>query len=202
MKIGELRAIAGPNIYSHRPVLVMQLYLEELSGRETRQVEGFNEQLLNMLPGLLRHHCNKEYEGGFSERLEEGTYFGHVIEHVALELTRLAGVPVVHGKTREAGEPGCFTVVIEYKAEQGTRYLLRTALGLVVALIKGEAYPLADELDEARRIIERTELGPSTRAIVEAAERRGIPWQRLDEQNMVQLGYGRHQKLIAAAMTA
>ena len=202
MKIKEMRAITGPNVYSCRPVLVVQLDLEELSGRESKEVHGFNERLTGMLPGLTRHHCSKDYEGGFYERLEEGTYFGHVVEHVALELTELAGVPTYHGKTRAADKPGRYNVIIEYKAEQGTKHLLRTAVGLVDALVKGEDYPIAEELDEARRIIARTELGPSTRAIVEAATRRGIPWQRLDEQSLVQLGQGRHSKLIAAAMTS
>src|SRR5262245_39591906 len=122
MRIGEIRTLAGPNVYSFRPVLSIKLYLEELAGRESREFPGFNELLLELMPGLLKHHCSKECEGGFLERLREGTYLGHVVEHVALELTELAGVPVFHGKTRYAGEPGSYNVIIEYKAERGTRY--------------------------------------------------------------------------------
>jgi cyanophycin synthetase len=202
VNIIAVRTVAGPNVYSHRPVLVMKLDLAELAGREGRDVPGFNERLLARLPGLGDHHCSKGRPGGFVERLAEGTYFGHVVEHVALELTELAGVGTFHGKTRAAGEPGVYNVVVEYKAEKGTERLLRVAVELVEALVKGEQYPLEGALDEARRLIARTELGPSTRAVVEAAAKRGIPWQRLDEESLVQLGYGRNRKLIAAAMTS
>jgi cyanophycin synthetase len=202
MNVITVRTIAGPNIYSHRPVLVMKLDLEELAERESRDVPGFNARLCELLPGLGEHTCSKGYAGGFVERLEEGTYFGHVVEHVALELAELAGVGTYHGKTRAAGAPGVYHVVVEYKAEKGAAFLLRSAVELVEALVTGEPYPLAEKLAEARRVIARTELGPSTRAIVEAAAMRGIPWQRLDEQSLVQLGYGQNRRLIAAAMTS
>jgi cyanophycin synthetase len=202
VNIINIRTVAGPNVYSHRPVLVMKLDLAELAGRESRDVTGFNARLLELLPGLGEHTCSKGYAGGFVERLEEGTYFGHVVEHVALELTELAGVGTYHGKTRAAGEPGVYHVVVEYKAEKGTEFLLRAAVELVEALVEGGTFPLAEKVAEAKRIIARTELGPSTRAVVEAALKRGIPCQRLDEQSLVQLGYGRNRKLIAAAMTS
>src|SRR5262249_37174394 len=115
MRVGEIRTLAGPNVYSFRPVLFMKLFLDELAGKESREFPGFNELLLELMPGLVKHHCSKEREGGFIERLREGTYFGHVIEHVALELTELAGIPVYHGKTRSAEEPGSYNVIIEYK---------------------------------------------------------------------------------------
>lgn len=202
MRISEIRALTGPNIYSYNPVLLMKLHLEELTGLESYEVPGFNARLLETLPGVGDHHCSKGYAGGFVQRLEEGTYFGHIVEHVALELTDLAGVPTFHGKTRATGEPGWYNVVVEYKAGKGTEFLLRTAVGLVEALVKNEPFPLEEKLAEAGRIIAGTELGPSTRTIVEAATRRGIPWQRLDERSLVQLGHGRNQRLIAAAMTS
>lgn len=202
MRVEKIQAITGPNIYSHRPVLVMSLCLDELTEKESRDFPGFNQRLLELLPGIHTHICSKGYPGGFVERLAEGTYFGHIIEHVALELTELAGVPTFHGKTRQAGEPGCYRVIVEYKAQKGTEYLLRIAVALVEALLKGESFALDEKITEAKRIIARTELGPSTRTIVEAAERAGIPWQRLDEASLIQLGYGRNRKLIAAAMTS
>src|SRR5687768_16921540 len=117
MRIEGIRTLAGPNVYTHRPALLLRLDLEDLAGRESREVEGFNDRLLGALPGLAEHHCSKGREGGFVERLDEGTYFGHVVEHAALELTGLAGVGVTHGKTRAVEEPRVYYVVVEYKAE-------------------------------------------------------------------------------------
>jgi cyanophycin synthetase len=202
MRIVDIYALSGPNVYTHQPALVMKLHLEDLTGKESYDVPGFIDRLLALLPGIRKHYCAKGAEGGFLERLREGTWFGHVVEHVALELTTLAGVDSVHGKTRSAGEPGLFNVIIEHKAEKGTERLMRVAVSLVDALVKGESYALDDEVAEARRVIARTELGPSARAIVEAASRRGIPWLRLDDQSLVQLGYGKNRRLVAAAMTS
>lgn len=130
---------------------------------------------MNLLAGLRAHHCALGEPGGFVKRLAEGTYFGHLVEHVALELTALAGVPVKHGKTRETEAPGAYRVIIEYTAEPGARFLLRTAVELVEALLRAEAFPLAEKLKEAQKIIAQTELGPSTKAIVQAATRAAFP---------------------------
>jgi cyanophycin synthetase len=201
MRIDGIRTLSGPNIYSHKPVLVMRLYLEDLFEKESYEIPGFVDRLIDLLPGTREHHCSLGQPGGFIERLREGTYFGHVVEHVALELTARADIPSSHGKTREADEPGCYNVVIEYKAEEGTRFLLETAVALVEALARGERFPLEAKLEEARSIIARTEFGPSTRAIVEAAARRGIPWMRVNGDSLVQLGYGKYRRFIQAAMS-
>ena len=201
MKIAGIRTITGPNVYSHKPVIIMMLDLEDLTDVESYEVEGFPNRLVALLPGLQAHVCAKGGPGGFIERLEEGTYFGHVIEHVALELTELAGFPVFHGKTRLAGRPGLYRVVVEYKAEEATRYLLRIAVELVEAVIKGRPYNLEKPLEEARRIAAKTEYGPSTRAILAAAERRNIPYFGIGDGSLVQLGHGKHRQLIQAAMT-
>src|SRR5919112_3304897 len=150
MKIEGIRTLAGPNVYTHRPALLLRLDLCDLAGRETREFEGFNERLLAALPGISEHHCSKGRAGGFVERLREGTYFGHVVEHVALELTGLAGVGVKHGKTRVEREPDLYNVVVEYKAEHATRHLLEAAVALVGALSRGETFPVAEEVEEAR----------------------------------------------------
>src|ERR1051325_2293526 len=163
MRIGEIRTLAGPNVFSHSPVLIMKLFLDDLTERESFEIEGFNERLLNLLPGVNEHHCAKGRPGGFVERLAEGTYFGHVVEHAALELTELAGVPVFHGKTRNAGETGVYHVIVEYKAEQATKYLLETAVELVEALIRDESFPLEQRVEKACSIAAKTELGPSTK---------------------------------------
>jgi cyanophycin synthetase len=205
MRVGEIRALAGPNVYSHRPVLSMKLYLDDLAGKESREFPRFNELLLELLPGLAKHHCCREREGGFAERLREGTYFGHIIEHVALELTELAGVPVYHGKTRSAGEPGSYEIIIEYKAEKGTKRLLLMAAEIIESLTLrttgGGPFPLEKRLDEVRELIARSEFGPTTKAITEAATRRGIPWKRIGEGSLVQLGYGKRRRFVQAAMT-
>jgi cyanophycin synthetase len=183
----------------------MRLYLGDLTGKESRELPGINELLLELLPGLANHHCCKGREGGFAERLRDGTYFGHVVEHIALELTELAGVPAYHGKTRSAGEPGAYNIIIEYEAEEGTKRLLLMAAEIIESLrlqLKGgEAFPLEKRLKEAREFIARSELGPTTKAITEAATRRRIPWKRIGDHSLVQLGYGIHRRLIQAAMT-
>ena len=201
MRVEHIRTLAGPNIYTHRPALIMRLHLEELAGRESCEFPHFVERLLNELPGLGQHHCSKEYPGGFVERLHEGTYFGHTVEHVALELMGLAGVPTKHGKTRAADEPGVYHVVVEYEAEHATKYLLEVAVELVESLLAGRPYALEEKLREAGDIIRRTELGPSTRAIVDAAKERGIPSFRIGQGSLVQLGYGRARRLVQAAMS-
>ena len=179
----------------------MRLDLGELDGKETREFKGFNDRLLACLPGLNDHQCSLGRPGGLVERLEEGTYFGHVVEHVAIELATLADAGANHGKTRHSGDPRIYNIAIEYKAEHASRYLLETAVQLVTAVLNSEAFPVGKEIWEAKQIAVRTELGPSTRAIVEAAERRNIPWRREGEESLVQLGYGRKRRHIQAAMT-
>jgi cyanophycin synthetase len=201
MKINQIRTLSGANVYSHAPVLLMRLDLEELNGKESRDIPGFIDRLVESLPGLRHHHCSKGRPGGFIERLQEGTYFGHAVEHVALELTVLADMATTHGKTRYAGEPGIYNVAIEYKAEQATRYLLEKAVAIIEALVRGEALALDELISEAKQIAAETELGPSTRSITDAAERRGIPWMRLSEGSLVQLGYGKARRYVQAAVT-
>lgn len=202
MNFLEVRALRGPNAYSHRPVLAALLDLGRLDGRETSEFPGFSDRLLATLGGLAEHHCGLGYPGGFVERLRGGTYFGHVVEHVAIELQSMAGIDVTHGKTRKTRTPRVYRLVIEYRNEGCARHCLAAARDLVTAVLSHETYPVADAVGVARRIVERTELGPSTRAITGAAERRGIPVIRLDDNSLVQLGYGVHRRLIQSAETS
>jgi cyanophycin synthetase len=179
----------------------MRLDLDDLDEKQTREFKGFNDRLVACLPGLNDHQCSLGRRGGFVQRLHEGTYFGHVVEHVAIELATLAEVGANHGKTRHAGEPRIYNVAVEYKAEQASRYLLQAAVRLVTAVLNSEAFPVGKEIWEAKQIAANTELGPSTRAIVEAAERRNIPWRREGDESLVQLGYGKNRHYIQAAMT-
>jgi cyanophycin synthetase len=179
----------------------MQLELEGLTDTESRDIPGFNERLIHLLPGLGEHHCSRDKRGGFVERLLEGTYFAHITEHVALELSEAAGIPVGFGRARYAGAPGSYNVIVTYASEQGMRYLLETAVQLVNALVEGKEFPLEERVREVRAIVADTELGPSTRAIVDAASAHGIPWSRVGEESFVQLGYGRNRRFIQAAMS-
>src|SRR4051794_33657146 len=131
MKILNIRTIPGPNVYSHQPVLVMKLDLEDLAGRESYELPGFIDRLLQLLPGCYEHYCGLGRRGGFVERLRGGTYFGHIVEHVALELTDAVGISTNRGKTVEAEEPGCYLVTVTYKSEEGMKALLKTSVGLV-----------------------------------------------------------------------
>jgi cyanophycin synthetase len=157
MRVGDIRALRGPNIYSHRPALSMRLYLDDLAWKESREFPGFNELLLDLLPGLAKHRCCIGREGGFAERLREGAYFSQVVERVALELIELAGVPVYQGKTRGASKQGAYDIIIEYKSEEGTKRLLRMATEIIEPLILqakgGEPFPLEKKLQEVREFI-------------------------------------------------
>jgi cyanophycin synthetase len=202
MKIEHIRTLAGPNIYHYEPVLVMRLRLDELADKEGQEVPEFAARLLALLPGALIRPCLEGRQGGFSEWLRESAYFANVVKQVALELSHQAGIPVNYGKAIYAGEPGLYHVIVEYAEEDGMHYLLKTAVELVTALAKDESFPLEERLEEARDIVARTGLGPSTKAIIEAATRRGIPCRRIGEDSLVQLGYGKHRKLIQAAVSS
>src|SRR5215813_9449289 len=147
MKIESIRTLYGPNVYSHRPVLLMHLDLGELAKRESREFKGFNQRLIAILPGINNHHCSLGQPGGFVTRLEEGTYFGHIVEHVALELTHLAGIGRTHGKTRH-DEGSFYNVAIEFRAEKASTYLLEQAVNLVKALFHKRRFRLQPVLEE------------------------------------------------------
>src|SRR5215203_568299 len=139
MKIQNIRPLTGPNVYSYRPVLLMRLDLGDVVERESREFDGFNERLITTLPGIENHHCSLGRPGGFVTRLHEGTYFGHIVEHVALELTELAGIGRSHGKTRHDSD-SVYNVAIEYSAEKASTYLLEQAVNLVEALLRDETF--------------------------------------------------------------
>ncbi|HLU81975.1 MAG TPA: hypothetical protein VKZ43_01120, partial [Trueperaceae bacterium] len=133
MRIESIRTLDGPNVFHALPVLTMYLRLEDLTDTYSNEVPGFPERLVEQLPGLKTHHCSRGYAGGFVERLHQGTYFGHITEHVALEMAGMLGSPVTYGKTRYAGEPGFYQVIVRYRSEAGMRSLLRSAVELVEA---------------------------------------------------------------------
>src|SRR5215212_4446632 len=174
MKIENIRTLNGPNVYSYRPVLLMRLDLGELVERESREFKGFNDRLVTLLPGIHNHHCSLGRPGGFVTRLNEGTYFGHVVEHVALELTELCGIGKTHGKTRH-DTGSIYNVAIEFQAEKASTYLLEQAVNLVEALLREEPFNIEPVLEQAKQQIADAHVGPTTRATTEAANRRNIP---------------------------
>lgn len=200
MRIERIRPLTGPNVYSYRPVLLMRLDLGELVERESREFKGFNERLLKHLPGIKNHHCSLGRPGGFVTRLDEGTYFGHVVEHVALELTQLCGIGKTHGKTRH-DSGSVYNVGIEFQAEKASTYLLEQAVELVEALLEEKPFDLEPVFEQAKQLIADAHVGPTTRAITEAANKRNIPCRRDGTGNRIQLGYGKYLRYVQAAMT-
>src|SRR3954469_18957639 len=200
MKIITTRTVDGPNVFTYHPVIITTLDLEDLHERESRDITGFNDRLLDCLPGLREHVCGKGYPGGFVERLSEGTYFGHIIEHVAIEVGSKLGITGNYGKTVRSSQPHCFDLVIHSHVHAATRHLVRGAMNGVDALRRGEPWDLKRLIAEATQIAADKALGPSTRAIVDAAAERGIPWRRLTDDSLVQLGYGSERRLLQSTM--
>jgi cyanophycin synthetase len=205
MKILEIKALKGPNYWSvRRPKLIqMKLDLEEVEQRPTNTIPGFLDRLKALLPTLYDHRCSEGVPGGFFSRVEEGTWMGHVIEHIALEIMTLAGMDCGFGRTRSAGEKeGVYYVVFDYMEEDAGIYAARAAVAIAEALIEGVEYDLETDVQRMREIREDTRLGPSTGCIVEEAAKRGIPYIRLNKQSLVQLGYGVNQKRIRATVAS
>src|SRR5690606_19639001 len=204
MKIREINAMKGPNYWSVRrhKLIVMVLDLEDMEERPSNTIEGFRERLEAMFPTMYSHRCSVGEPGGFFQRVEEGTWMGHIIEHIALEIQSLAGMEVGFGRTRGYGEKGVYNVVFAYMEESVGRFAAKAAVRICEALIDGEAYDLTDDIQEMRELREAERLGPSTGSIVEEAEARGIPWIRLNKYSLCQLGYGANQKRIQATVTS
>jgi len=204
MKIREIRAMKGPNYWSIRrhKLIVMKLELEELEEFPTNKIDGFAERLEKLLPTLYTHECSEGCAGGFFNRVKEGTWMGHVIEHIALEIQTLAGMDVGFGRTRSASEHGVYNVVFSYMEVKAGMYAAKSAVKIAQALVDNVEYDLEADIQEMREIREDERLGPSTGSIVEEAQAKGIPWIRLNRHSLVMLGYGVNQKRIQATVTS
>ncbi|MBS1738183.1 MAG: cyanophycin synthetase [Bacteroidetes bacterium] len=204
MKIVDIKILRGPNYWSiRRPKLIqMRLDLEEMEEMPTNKIAHFREKLQAILPGLYEHRCSEGVAGGFLKRVDEGTWMGHVIEHVALELQTLAGMDMGFGRTRGTGKKGEYFVVFDYMEEEAGAFAAKSAFNLVQHILHDSAYNLEEDVQRMREIREDTRLGPSTGSIVEEAIKRGIPYIRLNKQSLVQLGYGVHQKRIRATIAS
>ncbi len=205
MRIIDIKVLKGPNYWSIRrtKLIQMRIDLEEMENHPTNTLEGFRERLENMFPSLYEHRCSVGTPGGFFQRVEEGTWMGHVIEHIALELQTLAGMDCGFGRTRGTGsKDGEYFVVFSYMEEDAGVYTAKACMRIAEALINNTPYPLEEDIQKLREIREDTRLGPSTGCIVDEAVRRGVPFIRLNKQSLVQLGYGVHQKRIRATIAS
>jgi cyanophycin synthetase len=204
MKIVNINVMRGPNYWSIRrhKLIVMVLDLEELEEMPTNKIPGFEDRLKQMFPGMQTHRCSVGTEGGFFQRVNEGTWMGHVIEHIALEIQTLAGMDVGFGRTRDYGEKGVYNVVFDYLEEKVGVFAAKSSVAIAQSLIDNKPYDLEADIQEMREIRERERLGPSTGSIIEEAESRGIPWIRLNKYSLCQLGYGANQKRIRATISS
>jgi cyanophycin synthetase len=204
MRILEIRAMRGPNYWSIRrhKLIVMTLDLEEYEQKPTNKIDGFYENLKKMFPGMYEHRCSVGTPGGFFERVQEGTWMGHVIEHIALEIQSLADMEVGFGRTRGFGKEGVYSVVFNYLEEKVGRYAAKAAVRIAFALSEGTEYDLEEDIREMREIRESERLGPSTGSIIEEAVNRGMPWIRLNKYSLCQIGYGVNQKRIQATVSS
>uniref|UniRef100_UPI0040490FAA cyanophycin synthetase n=1 Tax=Flavobacterium sp. TaxID=239 RepID=UPI0040490FAA len=203
MKILKIQALRGPNIWSIRrkKLIQMRLDLEEMEESPTDKIDGFRERIEAMFPTMIEHRCSEGCRGGFFMRVERGTWMGHVIEHIALEIQTLAGMDTGFGRTRETKTPGIYNVVFSYTEENVGVFAAESSVRIAEALIAGTDYDLEADIQKMREIRERVRLGPSTGSIVEEAVSRDIPWLRLGTNSLVQLGYGVNQMRFQATIT-
>jgi cyanophycin synthetase len=207
MEILKTQTLRGPNYWSirHAKLIVLRLDLAELADRPSHLIPGFYEGLVAALPSLEEHFCSPGCRGGFLSRVREGTMMGHILEHVALELQTLAGMPVGFGRTRETATPGIYRVIFQYENEESGRYAARAALRLCQSVVETGAYPQAElekDLADLKSFRTQAALGPSTETLVKEAETRGIPWMVLEARGLLQFGYGKYQQRTQASLTS
>lgn len=201
MEILKINALRGPNVWANFPVLEVWVKLGVYNEKSSEEYPGFNDRLKSWLPSLIEHRCSVGERGGFFVRLDRGTYLGHILEHVSLELQTLAGTDVGFGRARETSVEGTYRVAIKYQEEKLALEAVQAARDLIMAAVHDTPFDVTGTLERLKDLAHDLCLGPSTRSIVEAARARGIPWRRLTEGSMVQFGYGARIRRICAAET-
>jgi cyanophycin synthetase len=208
MKILEIRALRGPNYWSitRHKIIQMVLDIGDYEQKPTNEIPQFFERLKEVMPSLYSHRCSYDDEGGFFKRVEEGTWAGHVIEHIALELQTISGMETGFGRTRETAKHGVYNVVFSYVEEAAGKYTAEASVKLFELIAEGKPVKditeiLKNDIQKLREIREDVRFGPSTGSIVNEAVSRGIPYIRLSNDSLVQLGYGIHQQRIQATIT-
>ena len=201
IRLLRVNYLRGPNMWTYRPVLEVWLDLGELEDYPSHLLPGFNDRLTTALPALIEHHCGVGERGGFLERLQEGTWCGHVLEHIVIELLNLSGMPTGFGQTRSTSQRGVYRMVFRARDEQVARAALAEGHALIMAVINDVAFDVPAAVARVRDKLDDCYLGPSTAAIVAAATDRRIPHIRLNDGNLVQLGHGQRQRRIWTAET-
>lgn len=201
IEIKKLRALRGPNRYTRHTAIFMVLDIKGYEEQPSDMIEGFSKRLLALIPSLQEHGCSIGETGGFVQRLKKGTWAGHIIEHIAIELQCLAGIEVSYGKTFTTLEKGIYIVVFRYLVESAGLKAAREAVSLFEAVAKGKKFDIGKVVSQLEILREKDMLGPTTWSIVKEAKSRGIPYLRLNKNSYIQLGYGAHQKRIQASIT-
>ena len=201
LRVLRQRFLGGPNVWTYRSAMEVWLDLGELEQHPSHTLPGLTDRLLAWLPALEEHHCGVGERGGFIQRLREGTWAGHILEHCVIELLNRAGMPTGFGQTRSTSQTGVYRMVFRARNAATAEAALRHGLALLHAAIHGDAFDVNHAVNDLREVIDDTWLGPSTAAIVAAATERGIPHMRLNEGNLVQLGHGACQRRIWTAET-
>ncbi len=203
MKILGIQVLKGPNIWAIRrkKLIQMRLDLEELEQSPTNKIPGFRQRIEELIPSLITHRCSPGKPGGLFERIEQGTWMGHVIEHIALEIQSLAGMETGFGRTRETRTSGIYNVVFSYIEASVGVYAAEASVKIADALINGDSYDLEHDIITMKKMRERERFGPSTASIIDEAVARKIPYIRLNASSLVQLGHGKNQVRFRATMT-
>ena len=196
-----MRTNHGPSVFHSRPTIVMTLDLERWSEVPSTSVPYFSQSLINTFPGLADHACSKGYEGGFIQRLQNGTYLAHIIEHLAIELSTLCGIGVTYGKTRYAGRTGLYEIITRFKNESGMQECLRSAVQIVLTLLEKKEVTVSEYITRIRNEISRTALGTTSAALVGAVRKRKIPYRFIGDGSLLQIGYGCKSKRLQTAVT-
>ncbi|MDQ5824363.1 MAG: cyanophycin synthetase [Chloroflexota bacterium] len=204
IQVKKIKVLTGANIWAYRPVLEILTHIGKYEELPSDKLPGFTERLVEAIPSLWDHRCSEGQPGGFLERLRRGTYMGHIIEHIILELQTLAGLDVGFGRTRGTGHYGEYRIVVDYRDADAAKEATYLAIEVAEKLAEGQPldFNLAERIGQIRETAEDNMLGPSTQTIVDAARKRGIPWMRLNKAALVQLGHGRFARRIQAAETS
>ena len=201
IEIKELRALRGPNRHTRHTAISMVLDINEYESRPSDKIKGFSDRLLTLIPTLQDHGCSIGKPGGFIQRLQTGTWAGHIIEHIAIELQCLAGMEVGYGKTLNTSKKGIYIVVFRYLVESAGLKAAKEAISLFEAVAQEKDFDVSQAIAELKVLREDHMLGPTTWSIVKEAKYRGIPFIRLNDDSHIQLGYGANQKQIQASIT-
>ncbi len=202
IEIKELRALRGPNRYTRHSAIFMVLDIKGYEQRPSSKIDGFTDRLVHLIPSFQQHGCSIGSPGGFIKRLEQGTWAGHIIEHIAIELQCLAGMEVGYGKTFDTDQPGIYVVVFRYRIESAGLKAATEAVLLFEAVSEGKSVELDTIVSGLKVLREEDMLGPTTWSIVKEAQSRGIPFLRLNNDSYIQLGFGASQKRIQASITS